>query len=237
VRSPSGGYGGYSRGASPAYGGYGGYRGAPSYGGSRGAPSNGGSRGAPSYGGGRAPVAVDTIQRRVAVDTPPVADTLPADTPAAADILAAEDIAEAIAKKLGDNKSLRKQQLEVNEVVVDEVKKQRREGRAKRHALSVVCRACTTAWRCKSSTQPDGGEGLVKRKGEITLAARRGLKEAWSKDTSRGTRTGYETYGDGRAGNGTTKPISIKCTGGKSGGCVSKAVELSSGDLRHVTES
>jgi len=41
------------------------------------------------------------------VDTPPVADTLPADTPAAADILAAEDIAEAIAKKLGDNKSLR----------------------------------------------------------------------------------------------------------------------------------
>jgi hypothetical protein len=53
------------------------------------------------------PVAVDTIQRRVAVDTPPVADTLPADTPAAADILAAEDIAEAIAKKLGDNKSLR----------------------------------------------------------------------------------------------------------------------------------
>jgi hypothetical protein len=34
----------------------------------------------------------------------------------------------------------------------------------------------------------------------------------------------------------TTKPISIKRTGGKSGGCVSKAVELTSGDLRHVTE-
>jgi hypothetical protein len=32
------------------------------------------------------------------------------------------------------------------------------------------------------------------------------------------------------------KPISIKLTGGKSGGCASKAVELTSGDLRHVTE-
>jgi hypothetical protein len=29
----------------------------------------------------------------------------------------------------------------------------------------------------------------------------------------------------------TTKPISIKSTGGKSGGCASKAVELTSGDL------
>jgi len=34
----------------------------------------------------------------------------------------------------------------------------------------------------------------------------------------------------------TAKPISIKLTGGKSGGCASKAVELTSGDLRHVTE-
>jgi len=33
------------------------------------------------------------------------------------------------------------------------------------------------------------------------------------------------------------KPRSIKFTGGKSGGCASKAVELTSGDLRHVTES
>jgi len=35
----------------------------------------------------------------------------------------------------------------------------------------------------------------------------------------------------------TAKPISIKLTGGKSGGCASKAVELTSGDLRHVTKS
>jgi hypothetical protein len=35
----------------------------------------------------------------------------------------------------------------------------------------------------------------------------------------------------------TAKPISIKCTGGKSGGCALKAVELTSGDLRHVTKN
>jgi hypothetical protein len=29
----------------------------------------------------------------------------------------------------------------------------------------VVCWACSVAWRCKSSTQPDGGEGLATRKG------------------------------------------------------------------------
>jgi hypothetical protein len=32
------------------------------------------------------------------------------------------------------------------------------------------------------------------------------------------------------------KPISIKLTSGKSGGRASKAVELTSGDLPHVTE-
>jgi hypothetical protein len=35
----------------------------------------------------------------------------------------------------------------------------------------------------------------------------------------------------------TAKPISTKCTGGKSGGCASKAVELTSGDPPHVAES
>jgi hypothetical protein len=38
-----------------------------------------------------------------------------------------------------------------------------------------------------SSIQPDGGEGLAKRKGAI---ARWGLKEAWSKAATRWTRTG-----------------------------------------------
>ena len=38
------------------------------------------------------------------------------------------------------------------------------------------------------------------------------------------------------SGHMTAKPISIKLTGGKSGGCASKVVELTSGDLRHVTQ-
>jgi hypothetical protein len=42
------------------------------------------------------------------------------------------------------------------------------------------------------------GEVIAKRKGVVV---RRGLKEAWSKDASRWTRTGYEAYGAGRAGN------------------------------------
>jgi hypothetical protein len=33
------------------------------------------------------------------------------------------------------------------------------------------------------------------------------------------------------------KPTSIKGTGGKSGGCAWKAIEFTSGDLLHVTES
>jgi hypothetical protein len=51
--------------------------------------------------------------------------------------------------------------------------------------LFLVCRACSTAWRCKSSSQRDGREVIAKRNGEITLAARRGRKEARSKDASR----------------------------------------------------
>src|SRR5258707_15444245 len=69
-----------------------------------------------------------------------------------------------------------------------------------------VCRACLTARRCKSSSQRDGREVIAKRKGEITLAARRGLKEARSKGASRCTRTGSEAYGGGRAGKGSRSP-------------------------------
>jgi hypothetical protein len=38
------------------------------------------------------------------------------------------------------------------------------------------------------------------------------------------------------SGQMIAKPISIQLTGGKSGGCVSKAVERTSGDLRRVPE-
>jgi hypothetical protein len=39
------------------------------------------------------------------------------------------------------------------------------------------------------------------------------------------------------SGQATAKPISIKGTGGKSGGCAPKVVELTSGDLLLVAES
>ena len=41
----------------------------------------------------------------------------------------------------------------------------------------------------------------------------------------------------GASGQMTAKPISIKSAGSKSGGCVRKAVELTSGDLPFVPES
>jgi hypothetical protein len=50
----------------------------------------------------------------------------------------------------------------------------------------------------KVPLQPDRGEVVAKRKGVV---ARRGLEEAWSKRTSRCTRTGSEAYGAARAGN------------------------------------
>src|ERR1017187_1025636 len=42
--------------------------------------------------------------------------------------------------------------------------------------LAFVCRACLTAWGCKSPTQPDGGEGLAKcaRASRACRALRRG---------------------------------------------------------------
>jgi hypothetical protein len=55
------------------------------------------------------------------------------------------------------------------------------------HAASGGVPSMTTAWRWKSSIQPDDGEGLAKRKGVI---ARWGLKTAWSKAAARWTNTG-----------------------------------------------
>ena len=60
---------------------------------------------------------------------------------------------------------------------------------------------------------------IAKRKGVIV---RWGLKEAWSKRTSRCTRNGS---------------LSVKSTGSRSGGCVRKAAELTSGDLPFVPDS
>jgi hypothetical protein len=66
-----------------------------------------------------------------------------------------------------------------------------------------VGRVCSAAWRCKSSAQPDGREVIATRRGR---AARGGLKEAWTKDTGRCTRTGSEAYGVGRVGNERQSP-------------------------------
>ena len=75
---------------------------------------------------------------------------------------------------------------------------------------------------------------IAKRKGVVV---RRGLKEAWSKRTSRCTRTGSEAIGSRTSRHMTTKSISIKGAGCKFGDCVRKAVELTSGDLPFVVES
>ena len=72
---------------------------------------------------------------------------------------------------------------------------------------------------------------LAKRKG---VAARRGLKEAWSKAATRRTETGYRGSPGRTSGRLTAKSTSIKGLGCRSGGCAVKAVELTSGDLRRV---
>jgi len=48
---------------------------------------------------------------------------------------------------------------------------------------------------------------IAKRKGAVV---RRCLKEAWNKDASRWTRTGYEAYGAGRAGKWSRSPYPSK---------------------------
>ena len=112
-------------------------------------------------------------------------------------------------------------------------KKQKRASTLPR-PFSFVCRACSIAWRCKSSSQRDGREVIAKRKGRV---ARRGLKEARSKHVSRWTRTGFEAGGVRASWPMAAKPISIKSAACKSGGCAWKASELTSGDLLHVTEA
>ena len=71
---------------------------------------------------------------------------------------------------------------------------------------------------------------IVKRKG---VAARWGLKEAWSKHAGRWMR-GLRCRASKPA---FTKPISIKGVGGKSGGRAWKVVELITGDLPCVTDT
>ena len=75
---------------------------------------------------------------------------------------------------------------------------------------------------------------IAKRKGVV---ARRGLKEAWSKDASRWTKTGYKADGCRTSELRVAKSTSIKGTGCRFGGCALKVVEITSGDLLLVTIS
>jgi hypothetical protein len=95
--------------------------------------------------------------------------------------------------------------------------------------FSLCAPSTTTAWRWKSSIQPDGGGGLAKRKGVI---ARWGLKKARSK--VRGTMDKSRITPAGRASKGSRSPRPSKVGGGKSGGRAVKAVGLTSGGLRCV---
>ncbi|MFY9531843.1 MAG: hypothetical protein WAR24_23310, partial [Candidatus Acidiferrales bacterium] len=85
-----------------------------------------------------------------------------------------------------------------------------------------------------SSTQPDGGEGLAKRKGvDREARSERSAEqrcEPMDKNRIRGRRrrTNWQR---------TAKSVSIKGADCKSGGCVLTAIELTSGDLLFVTKS
>ncbi|CAO5682484.1 MAG: hypothetical protein HEEMFOPI_01698 [Holosporales bacterium] len=60
-----------------------------------------------------------------------------------------------------------------------------------------VCQAWPKPWGCKSSIQPDGGEGLEKRKGTVVRLC---LKEAWIKIASLRTETEYQAVLSRRVG-------------------------------------
>jgi hypothetical protein len=99
--------------------------------------------------------------------------------------------------------------------------------------LFVVRRACSTACECESRPnlmEVKGSEAQGRRREagfEGSVEQRYGpMYKNWIRGLRR--RTSWQL---------TTKSVSIKDAGGKSGGRVSKAVELSAGDLLQVTDS
>ena len=95
--------------------------------------------------------------------------------------------------------------------------------------VSDACRACPTARRCESSTQPDGGEGLAKRKGGHREVASEGSVEQRREPMHKNRIGGVR---DRTSGREVAKSISVKGPGRKSGGCAPKAVGLTPGGLR-----
>ena len=100
-------------------------------------------------------------------------------------------------------------------------------------AVADACRACPPVWRCKSSTQPDGGEGLAKRKGGHREVASEGSveqrREPMHKNRIEGER-------DRTSERKVAKSVSVKGHGRRSGGCAPKAVGLTPGGLRRCPE-
>ena len=74
----------------------------------------------------------------------------------------------------------------------------------------VVCRACSAAWRCKSSTQPDGGEGLAMRKGYRREAMSEGSAEQTCELMDKNRIQGASV---GRAGNVLRSPYPSRTRG------------------------
>jgi hypothetical protein len=85
-----------------------------------------------------------------------------------------------------------------------------------------------TSLEVKVLYQPDGGEGLAKRKGVIREGGSEESVEQ-NREPMNKNRIGGER--DQASGPKFTKPISIKGLGRKSGGCAGKASNLTSGDL------
>jgi hypothetical protein len=77
-------------------------------------------------------------------------------------------------------------------------------------ARVVVCRACSAARRCKSSTQPDGGEGLAMRKGYRREAMSEGSAEQTCELMDKNRIQGASV---GRAGNVLRSPYPSRTRG------------------------
>lgn len=101
-------------------------------------------------------------------------------------------------------------------------------------AFYLVCQACPTAWWCKSTIQPDGGEGLANRKGAAVRRVSEGSGEQEREPMNKNRIKGIRRVASWQV---TAKPILIKSAGCKFGGCARKAVGLTLGDLLVVADA
>lgn len=98
-------------------------------------------------------------------------------------------------------------------------------------AAGFVCPACLIAWECKSPIQPDGGEGLAKRKGIHCEMVSEGSVEQNRDLTDRNRIRGSQ--GRDERAKGREVPIH-QGAGCKFGRCAGKAIGLTWGGLYRV---